>query len=88
MEKDRPKALAELLVVRFEQLERQHPGQFVDALEWACKAAALLAAEGRPPPDELRALLADGRRLPQPDCALQEGLYVLDALLRASARHS
>lgn len=81
MDLARAKTLAGLLVSRFESLDAQHPGAHAASLAFARRMVALLSAA--PSRSALQALLRDGRALAAPDCALQEGLYAVSALLRA-----
>lgn len=83
MDKDKAKTLADHLVRRFESMEQQLPGQYTEALSFARAMAQMLSNEELLPREELQALLASGRNIPNPDCALQEGLYAVSALLRS-----
>jgi hypothetical protein len=86
MDKDKAKTRADNLVRRFESMERQLPGQYTEALSFARTMAQLLSSDELPPREEMQALLASGRNTTNPDCALQEGLYALSALLRSRPR--
>jgi hypothetical protein len=88
MDIERAKSLADNLVRRFESMDQQHPGRSSDALSFARRMALLLSAEGGLPRRELQGLLADGRKISNPDCALQEGLYAISSLLRSRSGHS
>lgn len=82
MDVARATTLAQTLIHRFESLERERPGVYSDSLAFARRMASLLATGGALRRPELQALLAVGRAIPNPDCALQEGLYAISSLLR------
>lgn len=81
MDLARAKTLAGLLVSRYESLDAQQPGVYAPSLAFARRMVALLSAA--PSRSALQALLRDGRAIAEPDCALEEGLYAVSALLRA-----
>jgi|JI10StandDraft_1071094.scaffolds.fasta_scaffold1881173_1 hypothetical protein len=79
--------LAQNLIQRFESLERERPGLYSDSLAFARHMASLLSTSGALRRPELHALLAAGRAIPDPDCALQEALYAVSSLLRTRPIH-
>lgn len=83
MDLARAKTLAGLLVSRFESLDAHCPRAYGPSLAFARRMVALLSGAEELSRIELQALLEAGRAIAEPDCALQEGLYAVSALLRA-----
>jgi hypothetical protein len=83
MDLARAQSLAASLVVRFESLDAQHPNLYSPSLAFARRMVELLSPSEGLSRLALQVLLAEGRGIADPDCAVQEGLYALSGLLRA-----